>query len=179
MPSRKYGVFNIKMTNTMKEGNAGTKRVAGALTVRARQTAVRLSEGVGLERESCHEAPNKQGFLSVRSGRSEAPRIKRAACKGLGAASLISCHLAGSSALAQAAVSLCLPPELPVTALPEAVLAEYRAEISAEFEAYFAEVSDYIACLDAERGRAMTEARDAVNTYSAFLETTPEQKDLP
>ena len=84
-----------------------------------------------------------------------------------------------SAALAQPEVIRCLPPEVPVTDLPEAVLSEYRAEIAAEFEAYFAAVSTHIACLDTERSRALSEARVATEAYSAFLNITPAQKDLP
>ncbi len=73
----------------------------------------------------------------------------------------------------------CLPPEVPVTDLPEAVLAEYRAEIAAEFEAYFAAVSSHIACLDTERNRTLSEAHRATEAYSTFLNTPPAQKDLP
>lgn len=40
-------------------------------------------------------------------------------------------------AAAQPEVIWCLPPEAPMTELPEDVLAEYRAEIAAEFEVYF------------------------------------------
>ena len=71
----------------------------------------------------------------------------------------------------------CLPPDLPSTALPAAVLADHRAEISAEFETYFAEVGPYIACLDAERSRSLDEARLATKSYAAFLDTTPAPED--
>lgn len=84
-----------------------------------------------------------------------------------------------SGALAQPEVIRCLPPEVPVTDLPEAVLSEYRAEITAEFEAYFAAVSMHIACLDTERNRAMSEAHMATESYSTFLNTPSAQKDLP
>ena len=84
-----------------------------------------------------------------------------------------------SSALAQPEVIRCLPPEVPVTDLPEAVLAEYRSEIAAEFEAYFAAVSSHIACLDTERSRALSEAHRATEAYSTFLNIQPAQKDLP
>lgn len=84
-----------------------------------------------------------------------------------------------SAAIAQPEVIRCLAPEMPTTDLPEAVLAEYRAEISAEFEAYFAALSDHIACLDTERSRALSEARVATEAYSAFLNIKPAQKDLP
>ena len=84
-----------------------------------------------------------------------------------------------STAFAQPEVIRCLAPEVPITALPDAVLAEYRAEIAAEFEAYFADLSDHIACLDSERSRALSEARVATEAYSTFLKLPPAQKDLP
>jgi hypothetical protein len=59
------------------------------------------------------------------------------------------------------------------------VLVEYRAEIAAEFEAYFAALSDHIACLDSERSRALSEAHVATEAYSTFLNVPPAQKDLP
>ncbi|MDP1577066.1 MAG: hypothetical protein Q8L76_09930 [Cypionkella sp.] len=84
-----------------------------------------------------------------------------------------------SAAFAQPEVIRCLAPEVPITDLPEAVLSEYRAEIAAEFEAYFAAVSTHIACLDTERSRALSDARLATETYSTFLNIQPAQKDLP
>jgi hypothetical protein len=84
-----------------------------------------------------------------------------------------------STAFAQPEVIRCLAPEVPITALPEAVLVEYRAEIAAEFEAYFADLSDHIACLDTERSRALSEARMATEAYSIFLNISPARKDLP
>ena len=84
-----------------------------------------------------------------------------------------------SAALAQPEVIRCLPPEVPKTDLPAAVLSEYRTEIAAEFEAYFAAVSTYIACLDSERSRTLSEAHAATEAYSTFLNTPPTQKDLP
>ena len=59
------------------------------------------------------------------------------------------------------------------------VLAEYRTEIAAEFEAYFAAVSIHIACLDTERSRALSEAHRATEAYSTLLNTPSAQKDLP
>ena len=76
-------------------------------------------------------------------------------------ASIIVVMFVNSAAFAQPKVIRCLPPEVPVTDLPEAVLAEYRSEIAAEFEAYFAAVSSHIACLDTERNRALSEAHRA------------------
>lgn len=87
--------------------------------------------------------------------------------------------LASSTALAQPDVIRCVAPEVPITALPEAVLAEYRSEISAEFETYFAAVSDYIACHDDERARVLTEANIATASYASFLQITHIEKDTP
>jgi hypothetical protein len=94
-------------------------------------------------------------------------------------AGIILATFANSAAFAQPEVIRCLPPEVPVTDLPEAVLAEYRSEIAAEFEAYFAAVSIHIACLDTERNRALSEAHRATEAYSTFLNIQPAQKDLP
>lgn len=91
----------------------------------------------------------------------------------------VAASLVSLSATAQPEVIRCLAPEVPITELPEAVLIEYRAEIVAEFEGYFAVIGEHIACLDAERERALAEARDATQAYSSFLSTTPIQKDLP
>lgn len=82
-------------------------------------------------------------------------------------------------ASAQTAPLLCLPPEAPVTSLPDAVLAEYRAEISTEFEEYFSAVSDYITCIDSERARTLDEARTATETYSTLLSTIPAARNTP
>ncbi|MDR7127231.1 hypothetical protein [Pseudotabrizicola sp. 4114] len=84
-----------------------------------------------------------------------------------------------SASFAQPEVIRCPSPEVPVTELPAAVLTEYRAEIAAEFEAYFADLSEHIACLDAERSRALSEAHSATKAYSAFLNIPPAERDLP
>ena len=89
----------------------------------------------------------------------------------LNLAAIIVFMFMNSAAIAQPEVIRCLPPEVPFTDLPEAVLSEYRAEIAAEFEAYFAAVSSHIACLDTERSRALSEAHSATEAYSTFLNT--------
>ena len=83
----------------------------------------------------------------------------------------------GFAASAEPEVFRCLPPEAPLTDLPDAVLAEYRTEIAAEYEEYFAAISDYVACLDDERSRTLAEARDATEAYSTLLKTIPAKKD--
>ena len=87
--------------------------------------------------------------------------------------------VSATEASAQAAPLLCLPPEAPMTSLPEAVLVEYRAEIAAEFEAYFSAVTDYIACLDDERTRILDEARAATEAYSTLLSSFPAARNTP
>jgi hypothetical protein len=92
-----------------------------------------------------------------------------AACTSIGVA----------AASAQPEVIRCLPPEAPMTELPVEVLAEYRTEIAAEFEAYFSSITAHIACLDEERSRAMDEARAATEAYTRLINTIPDRKDLP
>jgi hypothetical protein len=82
-------------------------------------------------------------------------------------------------AAAQPEVIRCLSPEAPMTELPVDVLAEYRTEIAAEFEAYFSSVSEHIACLDEERARILDEARAATEAYTRLINTIPVRKDLP
>ena len=80
---------------------------------------------------------------------------------------------------AQPEVIRCLPPEAPSTELPVDVLTEYRAEIAAEFEAYFSSITEHIACLDEERARVLGEARSATEAYTRLINTIPLRKDLP
>jgi hypothetical protein len=82
-------------------------------------------------------------------------------------------------AAAQPEVIRCLSPEAPMTELPVDVLAEYRTEIAAEFEAYFSSITEHIACLDEERARVLDEARAATEAYTRLINTIPVRKDLP
>lgn len=115
--------------------------------------------------------------VSIALARSREAHQMRRRAKFLPA--IIAAVFMNTAAHAQPEVIRCLPPEVPVTNLPEAVLLEYRAEIAAEFEAYFAAVSTHIACLDTERSRALSEAHMATEAYSTFLNIPPAQKDLP
>ena len=118
-------------------------------------------------------------FLRVHGSVQSAGLALQMRRRELNLAAIIVSAFVCSAALAQPEVIRCLSPEVPVTDLPDAVLAEYRAEIAAEFEAYFAAVSTHIACLDTERNRALSEAHRATEAYSTFLNTPPAQKDLP
>ena len=82
-------------------------------------------------------------------------------------------------ASAQPEVIRCLPPEAPMTELPVDVLAEYRTEIAAEFEAYFSSITEHIACLDDERARVLDEARAATEAYTRLINTIPVRKNFP
>lgn len=64
---------------------------------------------------------------------------------------------------------LCIPPERPNLDVSADLAKEYRAEISAEVEAYFTDISRYITCLGDERARAMKEAQDVTREYTDFF----------
>lgn len=130
------------------------------------------------DRRALHAQQNKEN-------RAKCPAPNRAlSLRAVGALRLMfavtACTLLGvAAASAQPEVIRCLPPEAPMTELPVEVLAEYRTEIATEFEAYFAAISEHIACLDDERARAMDEARAATEAYTKLLNTIPARKDLP
>jgi hypothetical protein len=180
MPNRKYGVFNIKMTNTIKEGRTAEPAVEPA-SVSCRQLQRSALEKLELscETQTLRKAQEILADLGIPDASSSAGLALQMRRRELNLAAIIVSAFVCSAALAQPEVIRCLPPEVPVTDLPDAVLAEYRAEIAAEFEAYFAAVSTHIACLDTERNRALSEAHRATEAYSTFLNTTPAQKDLP
>ena len=180
MPNRKYGAFNTKMTNTIKEGRQ-RRRMKDRMLGQGQQSE---PSPVGkMEPESERAKLKKaQEILRFSPPQGAASWFHKAHSMRRRARLLAAiCVMVSESctAFAQPEVIRCLAPEVPITALPEAVLSEYRAEITAEFEAYFAELSHHIACLDAERSRALSEASLATETYSAFLNIHPAQKDLP
>ena len=70
---------------------------------------------------------------------------------------------------------LCLAPLTPDQGLTPDVMREYRAELRAEFESYFSDVTSYVTCIDAERQRVLTEAHATSRTYASILSTG----DLP
>ena len=180
MPNRKYGAFNTKMTNTIKEGGAAEPAVdpAGVRCRQLQRSALEKLE-LGCETKTLRKAQEILAVLQLpAAGPSAAPALPMHR-RALHLAAIIVATFANSAALAQPEVIRCLPPDVPVTDLPEAVLAEYRSEIAAEFEAYFAAVSTHITCLDTERSRALSDARLATEAYSTFLNIQPAQKDLP
>jgi hypothetical protein len=175
-----YGAFNTKMTKTIKEG-CKSRRMRGRMSgqgQREKPSGVRKMEPK-CERAKLEKAQESLRFSSPQGVPSWFGKVnpRRRKTRLLSAVCVVA--MVSPSAFAQPEVIRCLAPEIPITALPDAVLAEYRAEIAAEFEVYFAAVSSHIACLDTERSRALSEARVASEAYSAFLNIPPAQKDLP
>lgn len=180
MPNRKYGVFNTKMTNTIKEGRAAEPEVEpAAVSGRQLYRSVLVKMELGCETQTLRKSQEILAVLRIPEASSSAGLALQMRRRELNLAAIIVSAFTCSAAFAQPEVIRCLPPELPITDLPEAVLTEYRAEIAAEFEAYFAAVSSHIACLDTERNRTLSEAHLATEAYSTFLNTPPAQKDLP
>lgn len=180
MPNRKYGVFNTKMTNTTEEG-CGHRRMKDRMLGQGQQSE---PSPVGKIEPECERAKLEKAQEILRKSppqgatpwfRKVNPRRRQT----LLLPAICVVVVVSSTAFAQPEVIRCLAPEVPITDLPEAVLVEYRAEIAAEFEAYFAALSHHIACLDTERSRALSEARMATEAFSAFLNIPPTQKDLP
>ena len=102
------------------------------------------------ETQTLRKAQEILVYLWIHAASSSAGLALQMRRRELNLAAIIVATFVTSAAFAQPEVIRCLPPEVPVTDLPEAVLAEYRAEIAAEFEA-----------------------------YSTFLNTPSAQKDLP
>jgi hypothetical protein len=180
MPNRKYGVFNIKMTITMKEGRM-SRRTAVSAAAPDQRPERRSFEKAEPECET-KTLRKAQGTLTVTWLKGAVLWSRRAhemRRKGRLLSAIIVTVSVTSVALAQPEVIRCLPPEVPITDLPAAVLSEYRTEIAAEFEAYFTAVSTHIACLDTERSRTLSEARAATEAFTTFLNTPLTQKDLP
>jgi hypothetical protein len=168
------------MTNKIKEGRTAEPAVdpAGMQCRQLHRWALEKLE-LGCEAQRLRKAQEKLADLRIPGARSSAGLVLQVRRRELNLAAIIVSGFACSAALAQPEVIRCRPPEVPVTDLPETVLAEYRTEIVAEFEAYFAAVSTHIACLDTERNRALSEAQRATEAYGAFLNIPPAQKDLP
>lgn len=116
-------------------------------------------------------------MIWLRQSRRSSPIWPRIARSGLAACGTLLIGVTG--ALAQVGPLLCLPPEAPMTALPDTILSEYRDEISAEFEAYFSAVTAYIGCLDGERTRILEDARAATEAYATLLNTIPAVRITP
>ena len=63
----------------------------------------------------------------------------------------------------------CTPPERPFLPTSREDMRTFADLIRGDFEAYIAEVQDYFRCLDEERARTFTEAREVSDDYATFL----------
>ena len=124
-----------------------------------------------------HPIENRR-FSEKGSGRFVGVRVAGSAVRPLPLLLLTTLFVQGIGSSVAAQELLCLSPALPLLDLPDEILVVYRAEISGEFESYFAAVTEYIACLDSERARVMAEARDAAATYSDFLNLPHVEEDI-
>ena len=62
------------------------------------------------------------------------------------------------------------PPELPFLPQAREDMHMYRDLIRGDFETYIAEVQDYFRCIDEERARAFSEAREVTEDYGRFID---------
>ena len=77
---------------------------------------------------------------------------------------LITVLVAGGPAYA------CTPPERPFLPASRDDMRAYADLIRGDFEAYIADVQEYFRCIDEERARAFSEAREVSEEYGRFIE---------
>lgn len=63
----------------------------------------------------------------------------------------------------------CISPERPFLPQSQEDMRTYADLIRGDFEAYIADVQEYFRCIDEERARAFTEAREVSEDYARFL----------
>ncbi|SDX76785.1 hypothetical protein ROE7235_03449 [Roseibaca ekhonensis] len=63
----------------------------------------------------------------------------------------------------------CVRPERPFLPQSQDDMRTYADLIRGDFEAYIADVQDYFRCVDEERARVFSEARDVSEDYERFL----------
>ncbi len=64
----------------------------------------------------------------------------------------------------------CLAPQRPFVPSDPAAAKEYEDLIRRDFETYISDVQDYFRCMEAERGRAFTEAQEVSQEYGRFVQ---------
>ncbi len=69
------------------------------------------------------------------------------------------------------AVAFCDPPLSPMY-VSDVLIIDYRAEIRAEYEAYFSDAQSYLGCMERERVAVMAEIKQTATQYGQFLDTT-------
>lgn len=65
----------------------------------------------------------------------------------------------------------CFPPARPFVPSDPADARRFADLIRQDFEAYLADIQAYFRCLEEERTRAISEAREVTEDYGRFLET--------
>lgn len=68
-----------------------------------------------------------------------------------------------------AGAETCLAPHRPYVPSDPAAAREYADIIRRDFELYIEDIQTYFRCLEAERARALEEAREVSEEYGAFL----------
>ncbi|MCE8548068.1 hypothetical protein KBY25_19820 [Ruegeria pomeroyi] len=69
-----------------------------------------------------------------------------------------------------AAAADCVPPERPFLPQSQEDMRAYADLLRADFESYIADIQEYFRCLDAERARALQEAREVSEDYGRLVE---------
>lgn len=70
--------------------------------------------------------------------------------------------------------SVCLPPEEPYVPSGDAEFRDYADMVSADFERYFKEITDYFICMDATRQVVFERARHVSKAHLAFWQRAEE-----
>jgi hypothetical protein len=74
------------------------------------------------------------------------------------------------AALAAGPVHACTPPERPFLPQAREDMRIYSDLIREDFEIYIGEVQDYFRCIDEDRARAFSEAREVTEDYGRFID---------
>ena len=69
-----------------------------------------------------------------------------------------------------AAAADCVPPERPFLPQSQEDMRAYADLLRADSESYIADIQEYFRCLDAERARALQEAREVSEDYGRLVE---------
>ena len=64
----------------------------------------------------------------------------------------------------------CTPPDRPFLPQAREDMRIYKDLIREDFEGYIAQVQDYFRCIDEERARAFSEAREVTEDYGRFID---------
>lgn len=81
-----------------------------------------------------------------------------------------------AAAHAQPAASnrVCLPPEEPYVPSGDAEFQDYADMVSADFNRYFSEITDYFVCMDATRQAVFERAREVSKAHQEFWQRADE-----